>query len=229
MIELAVECQKLLVVQLDDLLWVSTRLKGKGSIGKKRTDRTLADNRIVVGTIAEHLVVDNTLKVTGLPITDESHSFLPESLLPKQGSKDRIGVDMEEVVKILFQGTCSRIERLVRVGHRVHERVGAPLEQGHEGVAHRIALGPSQHTVFENVGDAAVVAGECAEDVAEEQLSVIIDQLEDFEVGFNMLEEIPGSLVLLQMGNFHQLESGNLITNSPNAFTHAWALLMTGH
>src|SRR5690554_5958302 len=137
----------------------------------------------MVGTITQHLVVDHSLEVATLLVTNKAYTFLPESFFTKQWSKNSISIYMEKVLKILLQGTCPRIQSLVRVGHGVHEGIGTALEQGHEWVSHRIALASCQHTVFQDMGDTAIIVGKRPENIAEETLPIRIDKLKDLHIG----------------------------------------------
>jgi hypothetical protein len=165
----------------------------------------------MVGTVTKHLVVDHSLEVATLLVTNKAYTLLPECLLTKKGSEYRISVYMEKILKIFLQGTSAGIQSLVRVGHGVHEGIGTALEQGHEWVSHRIALASCQHTVFQDMGDTAIIVGKRPENIAEETLPIRIDKLKDLHIGLDMPEQVSGSLILIKLGNLHQLEARELI------------------
>jgi hypothetical protein len=61
------------------------------------------------------------------------------------------------------------------------------------------------------MGNTAIIVGKRPEDIAEETLPIGIDKLKDLHIGLDMSEQVSGSLILIKLGNLHQLEARELI------------------
>ena len=217
---LIVERAELLIGEVDDRFGIASGFEGVGVVGKERLHRRPADDRIMVGADAQHLVEDNPFVVAPLLVTDEAHPLPPERLLPEQGGEDRIGVDGKKIVEVLLQGTGGRVYGPVGIGEGVHEGIGAAFEQRHEGIVHRIALRSRQKAVLNDVGYAGIIAGKGSKKIAEEAFGVFVDHLVDFHLCFNMSKEVPGSLIFRQGGDLFQNESVKLVACGELSFSH---------
>ena len=108
-----------------------------------------------------HLVVDDTvsdeLRILALQLV--SPAFLAENLLllVEKGVKDRIQIDIHQVLKVLRVAARNRIDRAVRVGHRIQEGIQRALHKLHERILGPVLLRAAEHGVLDNVCDAGRV------------------------------------------------------------------------
>jgi hypothetical protein len=61
------------------------------------------------------------------------------------------------MVEILRQRGCRWIHGEVWIGHGIHESIGAPFEQSHEGVPEWVPFGSGKQGMFDDMGNSAIV------------------------------------------------------------------------
>ena len=122
-IELAVRIEEPLARERGDRGGVAAGIEAVGAVGEEHARDPLIDQRINVGVGALHLVEDHAL--IDRRILRRTELVMP-ALLPEDvglgidgGTEDRVEIDLGEVQKILRVAARDRIDRLIRVGHRV--------------------------------------------------------------------------------------------------------------
>ena len=102
---------------------------------------------------ALHLVEHHALVAQVLPFALIAPALLPEDLaLVVNGRvQHRVQIDVHQVEEIPVVPAGDGVHRLVRVGHGVEECLDGALQQLHEGLLHRVLVGPAEHRVLQNV------------------------------------------------------------------------------
>jgi hypothetical protein len=113
-----------------------------------------------------------------------------------------------------------KIDRLVRIGHRVEIGVGRPFLQIHEWIMHRVLPASGKRAVFQNVGHSGVIGGDGPDDVAEELLGILVLHKADFHTGDIMDEQVSLRLVIGKVAHLTQRELGNRIPFFELLVTH---------
>src|ERR1700741_4432984 len=103
-------------------------------------------------------------------------TFLLEGVRSDPRVKNRIKIDIDEVVKIPEILACDPIAGLVRKGHRIEEGVQRAFHELDEWVLHRILARAAKHGVLENVGDTGRVPRRRAKSDTKHFVVVVIDE-----------------------------------------------------
>ena len=102
--------------------------------------------------------------------------------------EDRVQIDVFEIAEVGIVRAGDRIDRFVRIGHRVQEGVDAALGQLHKGLLDRVFARSAQNRMLHDMGDArAVVRGRPESDL-ENLVSVVRSDDRKSRSGFFMLE-----------------------------------------
>ena len=169
-----VRVEELLVGELGDVVGVAARDPAVRRIGEERAHDAVQQELLWVGEGAPHLVVDHAVVgergLGGVLPTLARALGLAQLVVPALLLEDaravvdgrvqhRVQVHVHEVLEVLVVGGGHRVHGLVREGEGVQERLHRALEQVHEGLLDREAVGAAEHRVLEDVEDARVVGG----------------------------------------------------------------------
>ena len=103
-------------------------------------------------------------------------TFLLEGVRSDPRIKNRVKIDIDEVVEIPEILACDRIAGLVRKGHRIEEGVQRAFHELDEWFLHRVLARAAKHGVLKDVGDAGRVARRRAKSDAKHLVLVVIDE-----------------------------------------------------
>ena len=93
-----------------------------------------------------------------------------------QRIKNRIKIDIDQVIEVSEILACDRIAGLVRKGHRIKEGVQRAFHELDEWFLHRILARAAKHGVLEDMGDAGRVARRRAKSDGEHFILVVVDE-----------------------------------------------------
>ena len=167
---------------------------------------------IHIGERALHLAVHNAI-VVGLGIL--AVEFVVPALLHEDlglfvdgGAEHRVQVDLHQVVEIPIVAAAYGVHRLVRVGHGVQEGLHGALQQIHEGLPDREALGAVEHAVLEDVENAGVVLRQGLEGNGEGLVFVRPVKIQELCLGLLVAQGIEIGVLGGHIFLFHQPEAG---------------------
>ena len=123
MIVAAVEIVKGLVGQVRNALGIAAGIQAVKRVREQGLLALLGQHGIRRGIHALHLIVDHALVGPGAVGAFRLHvpAFLAEDILADAGMKDRVDVDVDEIVKVAQVGAGHRIAGLVRKGEGVEK------------------------------------------------------------------------------------------------------------
>ena len=134
----AVKFDKLLIGQIGNGGRLSPRIVLVGGIGKKEPVGVFPHQGIVRTVSTLHFVVNNPPQTQFIGFPDIPMPLLLKDFFFQKRKKHRIRIDPQQIEIILFHGAGGGKNRLVRIGHGIHERVHAALHHGLEGIFHGI-------------------------------------------------------------------------------------------
>ena len=186
------EVQVRLVGQVRDVRRVAAGIVCVGRVRIQRRKDRLLQHVVRRGQRALHLVVDDAVdgQVAGivkLPVP----ALLLEDLAVAVDvrMKDRVQVDVHQVLEVLQVAARDRVHRLVRVRHRVEERVQGAFRELDEGILDRKLLRPAQHRVLDDVRHAGRVLGRRAKSDIEHLIVVVVREHGDARAGLPVAQE----------------------------------------
>ena len=125
-------------------LGITTGFKPIRRIREEGIQDLSGEHIIRIGESTLHLVIDDTIqgKFSIFLLHLIMPAFLQEDLrnIIDIGMKYRVHIDIHQVLEILIIGTCHRIDRLIRIGHRIEEGIERALHQFDKGILKRILL-----------------------------------------------------------------------------------------
>ena len=219
MIVAAVEIVKGLVGQVRNALGIAAGIQAVKRVREQGLLALLGQHGIRRGIHALHLIVDHALVGPGAVGAFRLHvpAFLAEDILADAGMKDRVDVDVDEIVKIAQVGAGHRIAGLVRKVKALRKVCSEPFEQLHEGLLDRILVRAAEHRMLQNVGHARGIRGRRAEAHAEAFVFVRVDHGEQLRARGLMLPEA-GLAAHFRHVPFR--EQGEAV------FVHVWGILV---
>ena len=180
--------QEVLVGELRDGARVAAGLVRVGGVGEQRRGDGVVQHVHGVGKGALHLVEDHAVVAQGavfkLAALGDVQLVVPALLLEDGGLgvdggvEHGVHVDARQVHEVLLVSGGDRVDRLVRVGHGVEERLHGALDEVNEGLLDGIALGAAQNRVLQDVEDAGVVCGRGFETDGERLVLVLAGQVQ---------------------------------------------------
>ena len=204
-----VERHELLVGELRDHRRVAAGVQPVGVVREEPLAGRAAQDRVRRRVDALHLVEDDAtigqrcVRRFQLVVP----TFLAQVVRRDERVKDRVQVDLDQVVEVLQVGARHRVGRLVGRGEGVEKGVQRPLEQLHEGLLERILLRAAQHRVFQDVGNTGRVGRRRAERDAEDLVLVVVFQREHFGARLRMPVEARPRLQFVDLLVAHQVKA----------------------
>ena len=119
--------------------------------------------------------------------------------------KDRVQVDMHQILKILIVAARHRITGLVRICHGVQERIQGSFDQFYERILKRKFPGSAENTVFENMRHSCAVLRRSSERDIEHLILVLVFNEHDSGACFFMTQKITCGTDIPQVFFFHDL------------------------
>src|SRR5215831_177114 len=113
-------------------------------------------------------------------------TFLLKGVCSDPRIKNRIKINIDEVVKIPEILACDRIAGLVRKGHCIEESVQRAFHELDKWFFHRVLARAAKHSVLENVDDAGRITRRRAKSDAEHLVLVVIDEREQLGARFGV-------------------------------------------
>ena len=147
-----VEVHQFAMGELDDLERVAAGIECVRRSFEEVFEDAAMKNAHRVSERALHLVEHHALVGELVAFTRVSPSFLPEAQVVEFREERGVQVDVEQILEVGLVGGCERIERPVRIGHRVHEQRCRPAEHRKERIGNGEAFRAAQGEVFEDVG-----------------------------------------------------------------------------
>ncbi len=180
-IELLVKSFEPLIGQGGNDPGIAARIQPVGDIRKEGLLRVFGEEGVGRGVSSFHLVIDDPFEAQGgLRVIDVvMPSLLLENARRDAGVKDRVQVDIDEVVEVLEVLAGHGVAGLVRVGEGIEKGLEGSLEELHEGLLHGVFPRPAQYRVLEDVGHARGIRGRRAENDAEDLVLVVVDQRQE--------------------------------------------------
>ena len=155
MIISSVKIQKLLIRKFWNHLGISTRFHSIRRIWKQGIKHFPVVHFIWRRESSFHLIVDNTIQCERTVYI--LHLVMPALLLENLlfliniRIKNRIQIDMHQILKILVITACNRIDSLVTVCHSVQKCVERPLYKLYKRVLDWKILGTAKYSVLYNM------------------------------------------------------------------------------
>jgi hypothetical protein len=107
-------------------------------------------------------------------------ALLLEDVRVEPGVKNRIQINIDEVVKILDILTGYGIASLVRIGHGIEKGFERTLQKLHKGFLQRIFPGAAQDRVLQDMGHPRGVRRRGSKSDPKDLVLVVIDQGQEF-------------------------------------------------
>ena len=183
MIVFPVEIKELLIDQFRDHFRVTAGFICIGCIREKRVQDHPVEHSLRGGKRSLHLIIDNTadgqLAVRVIQLV--APAFLPEDLVMfiDVWIEHSVHVHMHQVLEILVIAARHRVHSLVRIGHRVQERVQRSFHQFYKRIFHREIPGTAQNRVFHDMRNSRAVRGRRAESDGEHFVLIIVFHEQD--------------------------------------------------
>ena len=178
MIITLMEREEILVSQRGNLIGVAAGLVGVGIVREQCLLHPALDHLVGVRERALHLVIDDAvdLQLAVRILQLIVPALLAEDLLLAVDVRmqDRVHVDVHKVREIAVVAACDGIDGLIRIGHRVQERVQRAFRELDERILRGELPRAAQHRVFQNVGQARAVRGRGAESDGEDLVFVVV-------------------------------------------------------
>ena len=163
-------------------LRIAARLVAVGRIREQRVHDLPAQQILCGGQRPLHFIVNHAAVAKRL---FRAFDFIVPALLHEdfrrlvhRRVKDRIQIDIHEVLEILVIAACHRINRLVRVGHRIQKGVQRALHQLHKGLLQRILARAAKRRMLHDVRDTRIILGRRAERNGKHLVVILVFQIE---------------------------------------------------
>ena len=170
---------EVVVGKFGDVIRVASGIESVSVIGAELCAHVAVDDAIEIRVSAFHFVeddpFDDEVGIRAARLGEiEVMPLLLKVFLRDQRLENSIAVNAGQVEVVTLDHAGARVDRLVRIGHRIQKRGQAGLEQFDERVFDGVLLRAAQDGVFKDVGQPGVVRRRGAEGKCDEILGIFI-------------------------------------------------------
>jgi hypothetical protein len=176
------ESLELLEAQVRDLQGIPSRVKAIRRVRKQGLLGILCKKIVRRGPGPLHFIEHNPFvrQRSARSFKFKVPALLLEDVRVEAGVKDRIEINIDEVVEILYVLTGYRVARLVRVGHGIEKGLERTFQKLHKGLLQRVFPRAAQNRMLQDVGHPRGVRRRCSKGDPKDLVLVVIDEGQEF-------------------------------------------------
>ncbi len=149
--------------------------------------------------IPSHLVENHPIK----SVFSKPHSFLQKSLTSKQWLKERICVNIKQIIKILSNRTCSRVQSHIRAGQGIHICIHTPLGYHGKRISYRKTTASGKNSMLNDMEYSIRGSWRCWKCIGEEKFCILFFHIEHLKSGLYMSVQKTFCLIILYITLFN--------------------------
>jgi len=217
-IVLFMECNKVLVLQVSNELWITTGVPLVLGVLEEILVDLVQEGIVGIRHCTLHFIVDDTFVHearfgVACVLKLNAVAFLAEIEVVEIWEEGAVGVNRQQVAEILRVLRRERVHREIAASPCVHVGVQTTFEHVEEGITHWVVLAAAESQVLQDMGLTSVIIWRRSEQNCKHVVHVRTVQMHPFGSSCRMLKLVRVDVKELNSLNLSNLKSVNLVTN----------------